>query len=970
MIRAVMIALLVTPVLKVMGQNESCVSYYPENSGTLTEGNLSVGKFYKYSKPPLDTYPDIYPCYWSDGSKLTDEAFNATSETTSDDSKFVGWQGNAPVEIVIDLGRTQTVKQLVLNGKFRSSLTAELYTKQPDASWLLLGQKNTWSTGIINGVFKGSIDVTATQARYVKLILRPTATNGEVLLLDEITLNGTIKNTRRCVPQNGAFHGAFPTSAGFTAEEKQGRPSGMIADLFEAKVGKKLAMVLWYQNMKEGRNFSEIQTVRKQNTTRDFNGTRHFMFGWLPDGKTCLEIAQGSLDDYFKQYFSDAIDPGELGGIDAPIFFRPMNEFNGGWVTWGLKPDDFRKAWRRMYNVAEQIGAAQKHIFVWSPNFRSYPNTAANKMQLYYPGDQYVDWVGISAYPPGATVVPTEDERYPLQVVREAYDLYANYKPFMITEGAFSETCDRLRWTKEWFQLKDDYPNIKAVVWENHNDRIISLDEPSLAYYREKIQDPYWLGCTDIGIVPKTKGDWLGGDNLSWVYDMGQSTGSANSVTGNNLSYVSDVNNQTFLPSPPSGFVSVRSPSKGNPTFTKETKDNTPLLKITSGNEVEASPKFTGYAIPEATNVISIFFDIELSNITGNTDADWYFVLGNNGSLFNNGITYINNYYANGNTDESVYGAFKISKRPAYGNFFNFSARKQEAKAQASTYIGGDMNVFMAGGKYAIEMYANNTTEQQQYSRLGFAYNLRPRTYQLWVNGIKMGVDYPANALAAGLLVNSFGIMGRDPSKSGDVADHSAEIMISNLSIKYLSKQSLPVSIAYFKGKNNKGTAEIEWMTHTEQNNAYFGLQRSVDGKTYHTIAELPGRRNASAAHTYAYTDRTPAPDINYYRLQQTDINGNTNFWNEVIAIDNRIGAATPSLYFYNDNLYTSAVVQQPMACQMFITDLSGRKVLDKTYLLMAGKNEVKTDVSFLKLGVYVVCLKINGNKSTLKFVK
>ena len=185
-----------------------------------------------------------------------------------------------------------------------------------------------------------------------------------------------------------------------------------------------------------------------------------------------------------------------------------------------------------------------------------------------------------------------------------------------------------------------------------------------------------------------------------------------------------------------------------------------------------------------------------------------------------------------------------------------------------------------------------------------------------------------------------------------------------------MSEQPLPVSIAYFKGKNNKGTAEIEWMTHSEHNNAYFGLQRSVDGKTYKTIAELPGRGNTSAAHTYTYIDRTPAPGINYYRLQQTDVNGNINLWNEVIAIDNRIGASVPSLYFYNDNLYTSAVVQQPMACQMFITDLSGRKVLDKTYLLMAGKNEVKTDVSFLKSGVYAVCLKINGNKNTLKFVK
>ena len=68
-----------------------------------------------------------------------------------------------------------------------------------------------------------------------------------------------------------------------------------------------------------------------------------------------------------------------------------------------------------MYNIAEQTGAAARHIFVWSANDVSFPQASWNRIENYYPGDQYVDWVGTSCYPHSPASVTSADHRYPVR---------------------------------------------------------------------------------------------------------------------------------------------------------------------------------------------------------------------------------------------------------------------------------------------------------------------------------------------------------------------------------------------------------------------------------------------------------------------------------------------------------------------------------------------------------------------------
>lgn len=491
------------------GEPPTPIRYAPEDAGVVTEGELSIGKFYTASRQPDVMYPDSWANQWTLGTRLTDED---TSKPGMDFEKdyFVGWRGAEPVEVTIDLGRVQEVEETVITGL----ASAEAYFNLPkditvatsttgEGDWTAFGSApNPEPKKEVRYPFEARVKGQPRKARYVKVSMMPTGENPAVslLLLDGIKVTGKIKNSWREVPLDGAFHGAFPTAVGHTAEERAGR-TGLVIDLFEKLVGKQISMVLWYQTMQPGREFAEVQSLR-HSISKGTYGHRHLSIGWLPVEK--LEpLVTGKYDDYLTRYFTDSIDPAKNEGIDAPIWFRPMNEFNGGWVPYGLEPKTFRAAWRRMYNIAEKIGAAQKHLFVWAPNHRSYPDEEWNKMENYWPGDQYVDWVGLSAYPPSKKFITDTNRQYPVVNVKEFYDKYSGHKPLMIAEGGFSDDIDRVRWVREWFEgLKKERPKIRAVIWENHDQRVISRDPEALKLYRELVQDPYWLDTTWGGKNP------------------------------------------------------------------------------------------------------------------------------------------------------------------------------------------------------------------------------------------------------------------------------------------------------------------------------------------------------------------------------------------------------------------------------------------------------------------------------------
>ena len=91
-----------------------------------------------------------------------------------------------------------------------------------------------------------------------------------------------------------------------------------------------------------------------------------------------------------------------------------------------------------------------------------------------------------------------------------------------------------------------------------------------------------------------------------------------------------------------------------------------------------------------------------------------------------------------------------------------------------------------------------------------------------------------------------------------------------------VSTTVLPVNLTAFKGKVNGEKAELTWNTSEEFNNSHFDVERSANGQAYTKIGTVKG--NGGANNVYQFTDNGPLASVNYYRLKQVDIDGQSTY--------------------------------------------------------------------------------------------
>lgn len=98
----------------------------------------------------------------------------------------------------------------------------------------------------------------------------------------------------------------------------------------------------------------------------------------------------------------------------------------------------------------------------------------------------------------------------------------------------------------------------------------------------------------------------------------------------------------------------------------------------------------------------------------------------------------------------------------------------------------------------------------------------------------------------------------------------------------YTGAGLLPIELLEFNALCVNGRVQINWSTATEENNAYFQIERSKDGINFEPILTITGAGNSTSLIEYFETDFNPLKGISYYRLSQTDYDGATEKFNIV----------------------------------------------------------------------------------------
>lgn len=265
---------------------------------------------------------------------------------------------------------------------------------------------------------------------------------------------------------------------------------------FEVATCKKAGMIMFYMDWRGSFPKSDCQKII------DYGAIPHVTWEpWVKEGDKNLiyldNIISGEWDGYIRQWAKDAAE------FKEPFILRVGHEMNGNWYPWSgyandKDPQKFVDAYRHIHDIFTEEGA-DNAIWLWCPMDSEVPNRKWNHYTNYYPGDEYVDWIGLDGYNWGKTQQWSRWVSFK-DIFKRRYDdmlkLYPD-KPFMIGEFASAEVGgDKARWIEETFKvIKEEFPELDAFVWFNINkecDWRINSSAEAMAAYSLAMKDPYY----------------------------------------------------------------------------------------------------------------------------------------------------------------------------------------------------------------------------------------------------------------------------------------------------------------------------------------------------------------------------------------------------------------------------------------------------------------------------------------------
>lgn len=183
------------------------------------------------------------------------------------------------------------------------------------------------------------------------------------------------------------------------------------------------------------------------------------------------KIVQGSpgtvnpeLNWFYNKLDSVVIQP--IKQLGFPLTFRPWHEMNGNWFWWGsdnCTPEEYVKLYRMTVDHMREQGV-RNVLYVWSPDTKF--------SKEYYPGDDYVDILGLDIYEMGAA------NSKPMQMCVAELEKLTDYAAKHNKIAAITETGLRIEngvfrypeeipdyWTKNILEPIVNNEKLNRLIW-------------------------------------------------------------------------------------------------------------------------------------------------------------------------------------------------------------------------------------------------------------------------------------------------------------------------------------------------------------------------------------------------------------------------------------------------------------------------------------------------------------------------
>jgi hypothetical protein len=309
------------------------------------------------------------------------------------------------------------------------SLESNNYPKVKAISW--------WHENFDNSLLKVNSSLASLNA-YKKGVSSPT-----------FITTANIINNKLIEPISGIYHSAYPDFGGTEDVVTAKR----IKD-FETLVNKNIVWAYFSNNWYDNIQFP-LTAVKTIHSTGKIPFIRimprtNFDEGGPDPNYTMQKIIDGDFDAELTQWAIDAKN------TNIPLLVEFGTEVNGNWFPWNGQyngagettgygdpnlydgAERFRDAYRHIIDICNTNGA---NNITWFFHVDAYsePNTDWNKIENYYPGDNYIDWLGVSIYGPQEK---GEEFQEFSEIMNDIYPSLSNLsnKPIAILEFAITET--------------------------------------------------------------------------------------------------------------------------------------------------------------------------------------------------------------------------------------------------------------------------------------------------------------------------------------------------------------------------------------------------------------------------------------------------------------------------------------------------------------------------------------------------
>lgn len=259
---------------------------------------------------------------------------------------------------------------------------------------------------------------------------------------------------------------------------------------FEKAYGKKPAIVMFFVGWPHLINPSVLRDIREMNSIP--------LITWEPwnmEEKTAIDydgLLEGKQEDYLRNFCS------QIRAYQKTVWLRFAHEMNGNWYPWsGLRigPEKYIRLYQYLRDFFKKEHCDNVK-WIFSINKDSVPSEN-NHFSLYYPGDDYVDYIGVDGYNWGTTQSWSRWESFDELFGAVCRELSATYsKPLLISEfSSTSQGGDKAKWIEEGLSSLKKMPAIKAFVLFNilkETDWYFSPGEECGRAFKKGIREDYF----------------------------------------------------------------------------------------------------------------------------------------------------------------------------------------------------------------------------------------------------------------------------------------------------------------------------------------------------------------------------------------------------------------------------------------------------------------------------------------------